>query len=72
VGCGGRYTVLDLFDGICRALNIERKPVLRASREGDIRDSQADITKAKELLGYEPEFDFYKGLELTVDYFKSK
>ena len=72
VGCGGRYTVLDLFEGICRALNIERKPVLRASREGDIRDSQADISKAKELLGYEPEFDFYKGLELTVDYFKSK
>lgn len=70
VGCGGRYTVMDLFEGICKALQIDKKPILRASREGDIRDSQADITKAKKLLNYEPVFDFYKGLELTVEHFK--
>lgn len=69
VGCGDRFTVLDLFEGICRVLNLEKKPVMRATREGDIRDSQADISKAKALLDYQPDFEFQKGLELTVEYF---
>lgn len=72
VGCGGRYTVLELFNGIKKAAGVpDKTPVYRAPRAGDIRDSQADISKAKELLGYDPQFDFQKGLEITVDYFKS-
>jgi UDP-N-acetylglucosamine 4-epimerase len=72
VGCGGRYTVLELFDGIKKAAGVPNKmPVHRADRAGDIRDSQADISKAQKLLDYDPQFDFQKGLEITVDYFKS-
>ncbi|CAA6829085.1 MAG: UDP-glucose 4-epimerase (EC, partial [uncultured Aureispira sp.] len=40
-------------------------------RAGDIRDSQADISKAEKLLDYDPQFDFQKGLEITVEYFKT-
>lgn len=72
VGCGGRYAVLELFDGVCKAAGVpDKTPVHRAPREGDIRDSQADISKAEKLLGYDPQFDFYKGLQITVDFFKS-
>jgi len=72
VGCGGRYTVLELFDGIKQAAGVpDKTPIHRAPREGDIRDSQANISKAEKLLGYDPQFDFQKGLKITVDYFKT-
>ncbi len=71
VGCGGRYSVLELFEGVCKAAGVpNKKPVHRAPRAGDIRDSQANIGKAQRLLGYDPQFDFYKGLSNTVDYFR--
>jgi UDP-N-acetylglucosamine 4-epimerase len=71
VGCGGRYNLLELFEGIRSVVGIDKNPKLRETREGDIRDSQADISKARKLLDYDPIFDFYKGLQLTVDYFKA-
>ncbi len=70
VGCGGRYDLLELFEGIRKAVGVDKTPTMREPREGDIRDSQADISKASELLHYKPIFDFYEGLSLTVDYFK--
>lgn len=71
VGCGGRYSVLELVEGISKAAGVPGKqPVHRAPRAGDIRDSQADISKAKRLLGYDPQFDFYEGLEHTVNSFR--
>ncbi|MCP4443595.1 MAG: SDR family oxidoreductase [Aureispira sp.] len=70
VGVGGRYSVLQLWEGITKAAGTDQKPVHRDPREGDIRDSQADISKARNLLGYDPLFDFWKGLEITVNYFK--
>ncbi len=70
VGCGGRYDLLQLFEGIRKAVGIDKKPIMREAREGDIRDSQADISKAELLLGYDPKFDFWLGLEMTVDYFR--
>lgn len=71
VGCGGRYSVVQLWEGIAQAAGTDQKPVHREARAGDIRDSQADISKAKNLLGYAPLFDFKEGLEITVDYFKT-
>lgn len=44
-------------------------PIYREFRKGDILNSQADITKAKELLGYNPNYSFEKGLENTVNFF---
>jgi len=39
-------------------------------REGDIRDSQADITQAREVLGYDPRVDFEEGLRRTFEWYK--
>ena len=41
------------------------------ARDGDVRYSVADISKAKEQLGYEPEFDLAEGIKETVEYFNS-
>ncbi|WBM76062.1 SDR family oxidoreductase [Saprospira grandis] len=70
VGVGGRYSVLDLYEGIRKAAGSEQAPVHRESRAGDIRDSQANIEKAKTLLGYDPHFSFEEGLAITVQHFK--
>ncbi len=43
---------------------------MRESRSGDIRDSLADITLARELLGYEPRVDFRDGLRRTVEWYR--
>ncbi len=73
VGCGGRYTVLELAKGIAKAAGVPDKEIThRPTRAGDIRDSQAAIDKAQRLLGYDPQFDFHEGLQLTVDYFRRK
>jgi len=40
------------------------------AREGDIRDSQADITQAREALGYEPTVDFAEGLQRTFEWYR--
>ncbi|AFC24640.1 SDR family oxidoreductase [Saprospira grandis] len=70
VGVGGRYSVLDLYEGIRKAAGSEQAPVHRESRAGDIRDSQANIEKAKTLLEYNPLFSFEEGLAITVQHFK--
>lgn len=70
VGCGGRYSINALLDGVKKAAQKpDKKAIHRATRAGDIRDSQADITKACQYLEYDPTFNFYEGLKLTVEYF---
>ena len=44
--------------------NVE--PIYKDARKGDVRDSQADITKAERLLGYKPSVSLEEGLRLTV------
>ena len=72
VGNGKTYTVMDIVHGI---EEIAGKP-LRYShtkpREGDPRSTQADTTKAKELLDYTAAVDFKEGLKKTWDWFSSK
>jgi UDP-glucose 4-epimerase len=40
-------------------------------RDGDIRDSQADITQARELLGYDPQVSFEEGLRRTFEWYRT-
>lgn len=70
VAVGSNFTVNFLFNSIKTMLNAEQTPVYRETREGDIRDSLADISKAKNLLGYKPALEFIDGLKITVDYFR--
>ena len=64
IGAGGREYLIDVYYDLCKALGKEVEPVFGPPRLGDIRDSNADISKARELLGYDPEYDFAKGINL--------
>ncbi len=46
------------------------EPKFGPPRLGDIRDSNADISKARKLLGYNPEYDFAQGINLAIDWYK--
>lgn len=70
IGAGGRLFLNDIYDYLCKALGKEIKPIYGPARKGDVRDSNADISKAKKLLGYDPEFDFEKGIALAIDWYR--
>ena len=54
IGAGGREYLIDVYHDLCKALEVEAEPIFGPERAGDIRDSNADISKARELLGYAP------------------
>ena len=76
IGGGGRVSIAELAGtligivGSERGADAELEPVYEPAREGDIRHSQADITRARELLAYEPQVSLAEGLRRTVDAFQ--
>ncbi len=70
IGAGGREFLIDVYNNLCKALGKDVEPIFGPPRKGDIRDSNADISKARELLGYDPEYDFAKGIALAIDWYK--
>lgn len=70
IALGERFTINQMYDSICEILEKDIKAIHREDRAGDIRDSLANISKAKNILGYNPTHRFKDGLPLTVDYFK--
>jgi len=71
IAYGQQETLIDVYRKICRALAIEREPEFGPNRLGDIKHSLADISKAKLMLGYDPQYDFNQGLEETIDWYKA-
>jgi len=69
IGAGGREFLIDVYNDILDALNMDVEPNYGPNRKGDIRDSNADISKARELLGYDPEYDFAAGIKLAIDWY---
>ncbi|MCY4732624.1 NAD-dependent epimerase/dehydratase family protein [Natronomonas gomsonensis] len=70
VGTGGRVTVNELVEILNDLLGTDIDPVHDGPRPGDVRHSHADISKAIELVGYEPHIGFKKGLENTLEYYR--
>lgn len=70
VAYGGREYLIDIYYHLCKALGKEIEPNFGPDRAGDIKHSNADITKAKTKLGYDPEFDFQKGIEKAIDWYR--
>ncbi len=70
IGAGGREYLIDVYHELCRALGKDVEPNFGPERAGDIRDSNADISKARELLGYDPEYDFARGIDLAIDWYR--
>jgi UDP-glucose 4-epimerase len=67
---GQSTTLLDLLAALKEFLAVEIEPVHEASRAGDVRESMADITLARKLLGYEPQVTFKEGLRRSIGYYR--
>lgn len=70
VAYGGREYLIDIYNSLTDALGKDIKPIFGPDRKGDIKHSNADISKAKELLGYDPDYDFKKGLNEAIEWYK--
>lgn len=70
VAFGGREYLIDIYYMLCDALGKKIEPNFGPDRAGDIKHSNADISKAKKLLGYDPEYSFEKGIKLAIDWYK--
>jgi nucleoside-diphosphate-sugar epimerase len=70
VACGDRITVNSMLQEINEIAGTDIAPIYADSRAGDIKHSQADITRAKEHLGYEPAVSFKEGLRHTIDWYR--
>ena len=71
VGCGERASINQLFHHLRTIMGVSIRPSYSEPRAGDVRDSQADISKAQRILGYEPKVDLIDGLRATVRWFSS-
>lgn len=70
IAYGGREYLIDIYYDLCKALGKEVEPNFGPDRAGDIKHSNADISKARKLLGYAPEFDFERGIALAIDWYR--
>jgi UDP-N-acetylglucosamine 4-epimerase len=76
VGAEGRITLNELFEKLKDGLRKfnpslpDSKPVYRDFRAGDVRHSQADISKARNLLGYQPTHNVEEGLRIAIDWYR--
>ena len=70
IAYGGREFLIDIYNHLLNALGKDIQPIFGPDRKGDIKHSNADISKAKELLGYSPEWDFGKGITEAIDWYK--
>ena len=71
IGAGGREYLIDVYHDLCQALGVQVEPVFGPPRAGDIRDSNADISKARKNLGYDPSYDFKAGIMLAIEWYKA-
>lgn len=70
VGCGDRISLNQVLAALGKVTGKPLQAQYDPPREGDIRDSQADISEARRYLGYEPQVGFQEGLELTFGWYR--
>lgn len=70
VAYGGREYLIDIYKHLTDALGKSIEPEFGPERAGDIKHSNADITKAKEMLGYSPDWSFKEGIKEAIDWYK--
>lgn len=70
IACGEQNSINDLFNSlVASGPNPNLKPIHREERAGDVRDSLADISKARKLLNYQPNINLANGLKLALDWY---
>lgn len=70
IAYGGREFLIDIYYTLTKALEKDIEPIFGPDRRGDIKHSNADISKAKKMLGYDPEYDFARGLNEAIIWYK--
>jgi UDP-glucose 4-epimerase len=70
VGSGTSVTVRDLVAMIAECMGRETEPLFEGERVGDVRDSVADVSRAREVLGYLPRVGLKEGLTHTIEWFR--
>lgn len=70
IAYGGQDTLLAVYDTLAELLESDIKPNFAEPRKGDIKHSNADISKAKRLIDYAPQYSFNEGIKLCVDWYK--
>jgi nucleoside-diphosphate-sugar epimerase len=72
VACGEKHTLLKTYGILARLLEFQGQPQFGPAREGDIRESLADISAAQKAFGYEPSIGFEEGLARTVAWYRQE
>lgn len=70
IAFGGREFLIDIYYNLTNALGKEIEPIFGPDRPGDIKHSNACIDKAKEMLGYDPDYSFEDGIKLAIEWYK--
>lgn len=70
IAYGGREYLIDIYYTLAKALGKNIEPIFGPDRAGDIKHSNADISKAKKMLGYEPEYNFAEGIKLAIAWYR--
>ncbi len=70
IAYGGREYLNDIYKGLTKALGVDIEPIYGPDRAGDIKHSNADISKARDMLGYNPEWSFERGIKAAIEWYK--
>ncbi len=72
VAYGGREYLIDIYHVLTKALGKEDiEPIFGPDRKGDIKHSNADISKARRLIGYDPDYNFEAGLKEAIEWYQA-
>jgi UDP-N-acetylglucosamine 4-epimerase len=72
IACGEQTSLLELFNGLNSEAGTDLQPVFGPERLGDVKHSLADISKARKLLGYEPDIAVAEGLSRTFAWYRAQ
>ena len=70
IAFGGREYLIDIYHHLTEALGVNIRPNYGPERAGDIKHSNADITKARTMLNYAPEWSFERGIKAAIEWYK--
>ena len=70
IAFGDGETLMDVYNGLAEALGVNAEPIYGPERPGDIKHSIADISKARQLLNYDPEWNFERGIKSAIKWYR--
>lgn len=69
IAYGGREYLIDIYYTLCKALGKDIEPIFGPDRPGDIKHSNADVSRAREMLDYNPSWSFERGIESAIEWY---